>query len=150
MCLITDWKGSKIAQEDMHVFKVLDKVRSALYMCNHTYEEGVLYKTDIKRSEPGKETFADLYELDLIMKLIDKPRSAYSFNDFENHILKDPRLQVIGSGFHSVRTYERATMLGHTGRMICHTIIPKGSEYYESVTGLLVSNQIIVNGEVLI
>lgn len=55
-------------------------------------------------------------------------------------------LICIGPGYHACTTIERTEKLASDPIYEC--TIPKGSEYYLDATGLIVSNQIIINKKI--
>lgn len=135
MCLITPYKEKKIVEEDMIVYKTLTPdVRSVLQ--GFLYELDKLYETEIKES--NDYCAADQFAIE---------RLEYA-GYFYRNAPKDDELISIGQGFHSCRTIERAEELVDPNERIFSCTIPKGSEYYEDLSDLLVSNKIIINEEV--
>jgi len=127
MCLITPFKEPKVAEEDMTVYKILTDNQHSSFYSPFYYNLGELYETKMEESEEW------LYADETAQKSTRRP-----YND----------LICIGKGFHSCNTIERAEELKEgliQKRHVFECTIPKGSMYYEDTSGLLVSNQIIVN-----
>ena|SRR5688572_33434641 len=124
MCLVTTQKEPLIAEEDMEVFKVLGSNMTAPYYSEFQYKMRIVYGTEMKR---GDVNYYDYHE-----------ESYFEDNKIDNVI-------AISEGFHSVRTEERIGYLS-SNTYVYHAVIPKGSLYYESPTGLLVSNRIMISG----
>ena len=51
-------------------------------------------------------------------------------------------------GFHSALSKKRFKELAYCNSSIYKCVIPKGSEYYENLSGLIVSNQIIIKNKI--
>lgn len=135
MCLIIEKNVQfLIAEEDIVVYKVLDRTRhSPIY--RFLYKKDELYTTAIQGS--GCFGVPDEY--------CDKYLRKNYGEDFKSR--KD--LKSLGQGFHSCYTLDRARILSRDWYIIdrygiYEAIIPKGSEYYKDETDLVVSNQIIV------
>ncbi len=135
MCLITSLKEKKTAAEDIACYKLLnkgfkDKIRSP-FEC-FVYEMGKLYETDIKRSYAWNAFDSeDAAWLDRVFPGWRESGGAR----------KD--LLCFGQGFHSVKVSGR--LRNYDTDSIYNSTIPKGAEYYENETGLIVSNKIIIN-----
>lgn len=135
MCLITPNKEKKIAEEDMIVYKALmPDARSVLQ--GFLYELNKLYETEIEESDDW--CAADSYAINALNE------ADYNYGTSRS----DDRLISIGEGFHSCKTIERAEEMKDPNERIFSCTIPKGSEYYEDLSDLLVSNKIIINEEV--
>ena len=134
MCLITEQKKPKIAENDMIVYKVL---KASLYTPYQSfrYELGELYETTIKNSTEW--TAFDLKDAEWLNDHYPKWKDG----DF----CAITELKCIGQGFHSTLEPERLFNVAHYEGEIYECTIPKGSEYYVNATGMCVSNQIIVN-----
>lgn len=135
MCLITDQKRAFIAEKDITVYKLLEGNMLSPYT-NFTYEVGKLYKTTIKR------------ELEEDRCCFDR-RDHYDISKKWPNWPNDSSLKAFGRGFHAALKKERLmsndvdTYYGD----IYKCIIPKGSKYYVNISGLVVSNQIIVTNK---
>lgn len=145
MCLITPNKEVKTATEDMVVYKVLTSEIKSIY---HTFDYvlGVLYETEIKESNYWTG-FGHLDTDWLKANYNDKGQTWYNHESLMN----------IGQGFHSLLNLEDGKVCvtkikhgfyGETDIKLYECTIPKGSKYYDSPYGLLVSNKIIINKEV--
>lgn len=135
MCLQTTWKLPKEAKKDIIVYKCFSnnlwnshKIVSPFN--NFEYITDKVYKTTMK--ETNDDSYFD-----------DEAGIAKKEYEKINGTLKN-----IGEGFHSAKTLERLIDDTYTYR-IFECIIPKGSLYYEGLTDLLASNQIIVKNEIL-
>lgn len=133
MCLITNQKESKIAEEDMTVYKVL-RIDGKSHVQGFPYVPGGLHKTTIEQSDQW--CAADETALDVLNEDFDRWRNG-----------NNKSLVCFGQGFHSCRTRERAVRLNETSDErgeIKEFVIPKGATYYEDMTDLLISDQIIM------
>jgi len=138
MCLITEQKKPKVADKDIVCYKAggYNKQKNifwGIYYC-FEYELSKLYKTKLKES-----TDCFYYDSEAI--------EQYGLNPFHfrpGKLMEElkKRYNIIGSGFHSAESLDRLKREGRSEKAKC--IIPKGSLYYKDKTGLLVSNQIIV------
>ena len=133
MCLIVTKKTKvKIAKTDMVIYKlfknkIYDNAVFSPYFSG-TYTFGALYKTDLSLS--GEFSYFD-----------DISHRAYT-KYYERELLS------YGKGFHGIKTLERLRKVSNIWNKYCFKcIIPKGSEYVEDSTGVIVSNQIIVTNE---
>ena len=155
MCLLTNQLKPHIAKKDITVYKTLAKTYSDV-LCKHIYISpyknmeyvpGVLYKTRIK-----------------ITKLINDVSPAISFdhrtlNSYYMHVcsigenpliatkllLKCNRTRSIDTGFHATTSPERfKNGLEKQHENIYLFIIPKDAQYYKDNTGLIVSNEIMM------
>lgn len=129
MCLVTTDATIKIAKKDMIVYKLGTMSFSGKYfiseMQNYTYLLGVLNTCVI--SEPDADgQYYDQLVFDYYQDLSNK--------------------KYITIGFHSAKKKDRLS--GYSFTQIVKCTIPKGSQYIEDKTGLVVSNQIIINKEV--
>lgn len=128
MCLIVKKETEKqIAVEDIIVYK-----RLLFEKCNglinaeyypFCYELNVLYTTEIKSSD-NFQYFDD--------------KSHYGIST-----LGVDKLIPYGEGFHSA--FKKNRLHKKYGTDIFQCTVPMGSEYYQDRSGLLVSNQIIIN-----
>ena len=144
MCLITPNKEKKIATEDIIVYKVLGVSLSSIIQ-DFRYKKDVLHETEIK--EGSYWMAADHIAIEAL-----KDSGYNPFRDHENdhHIEERKKLLCIGEGFHSCKTLERANLIKNEENKksdIYEFIIPKGAEYYEDLSDLLVSNKIIMKDE---
>ncbi len=60
----------------------------------------------------------------------------------------DVNLVSYAQGFHSALSKKRFKELAYCNSSIYKCVIPKGSEYYENLSGLIVSNQIIIKNKI--
>lgn len=136
MCLITNKKRVKIAKEDISVFKLLKNNMTSLLFNKFQYISGDLNGTKIKKSL-YRECF-DGVEKEALLKI-------------DKGFMKSDKFISIGAGFHSSLTEDRLEKAydkierKYYEYEIFKATIPKGSRYYVSPTGLVVSNQIIVH-----
>lgn len=140
MCLITTQKVAKVAEKDIIVYKEMNKISDTTCTSGYQgylYTLGILNKTEIKDVESNNWTCADSVDSKYLNK-------TYG-NDWNKR--RPAELRCIGQGYHSFKTLERMDQGVYLDdRYEC--AIPAGSEYYEDATGLLVSNQIIINKKV--
>jgi hypothetical protein len=134
MCLIKQKGEAQVAVEDITTYKILDNFRSLYYPFK--YEPKRLYSTEMKEDKDWIVADSDAE---------DALEEEYGEKWRESH--KD-ELMIIGQGYHSCKTIGRAERLklGYGG--ICHIYvctIPKGSLYYEDISDLVVSNQIVID-----
>lgn len=137
MCLITTQREPKVATEDMVVYKALVKrdetTASSVYQ-SHKYTLGQLYTTEIGESDEWcAADYADSNWL------------TTNYPDWHKGKRKE-ELICIGAGYHAGVQQERIEE--SFTEPIYECTIPKGSEYYLDATGLIVSNQIIINKKI--
>ena len=130
MCLITTQQEPLIAQEDMIVYKMMNKNLQSIYM-EFNYNLNELYQTDIREEDDRFYCF-DIIHRKYILE---------NFPDWNSDFLPKG-LKCFSHGFHSVNSQER---IEHFYGSVFECTIPKGSEYYTEPTGTIVSNQIIIN-----
>lgn len=142
MCLVVHRDTQKkIAEKDITVYKELrhiyENVVSACYQ-DFNYRLEKLYKTEITKETPNEviHTCFDCKDAEVLMK-------AYgdSWRINEN-------LVSYAQGFHSALAQDRFKELAYYNSSIYKCVIPKGSEYYENLSGLIVSNQIIIKNKI--
>lgn len=144
MCLITEQKVAKIAEEDTIVYKEVillgdEKCMSSIQGFEYEFDKlytsvtlspksiiGLRFADDFTMHDPR---VADYYFLDKIV-IYDKGEIVTD-NECCDYV-------VISKGFHAYTNFER----DKDSNVKC--IIPKGSEYFEDATGLIVSNRIII------
>lgn len=140
MCLVTNQLEPKIATEDIIVYKKMNEHKDSgtiwSYHQDFQYELGKLYKTEIKESE-------DISVLDYEAKR-DYENFYKGFNSNFGENIIDDTLKCFGEGFHSYKRKERGDIRFWSKAFLYECIIPKGSEYYEDCSNLLVSNQLII------
>lgn len=136
MCLILENQQYKITDKDIIAYKVLNNRESIMH--DFIYDQGVTYETSMNRGEfltPDDNVEQYLTE-------------TYGSNWRTKALERENNLMSIGEGFHSCKTIQRARILRDSwGGNIYECVIPAGSQYYEGFTDLLVSNRIIVNGQ---
>lgn len=150
MCLITRQEKAKIAKKDIEVYKEVIEVYkeveiySSIINSNSNiinskvqgfqYIIGKKYSTELApKSISGLRIGIDFKVQDEIVSRI-YSQICYAYGHI---IITNDNIKVISKGFHSFKTKNRSHY-----NAIC--IIPKGSEYFEDETGLIVSNQIII------
>ena len=135
MCLITNQKEPLVAQEDMVVYKGLtaleDNKAGSIYE-SFSYILGQLYTTEMQQDDDWCAA--------------DTPSVRWLDNNYPNWHRGEEKehLICIGPGYHSSLT-ERRISYHRKSDSIYQCTIPKGSLYYTDPTGLIVSNQIIIN-----
>lgn len=131
MCLQTKWKKPKKAEKNIICYKLFDNDEFCSQVQNFKYEVGKKYKTEL---------------------IITKDICAYDQQaaNSRDELLIDELLSI-SKGFHTARypkRFDTTKWDSHSG-IIVKCIIPKGSLYYSGLTNLLVSNQLIVTGEIV-
>lgn len=138
MCLITDQKVPTIATEDIIVYKVLQLPYSekGLLVSPYNifyYKLGELYETKIEKSNER-----------CCLDNTDDRALSNKFGEWKTN----EDIISYGPGFHSMKTYERAVQCSksmlYVSTAIYKCTIPKGAEYYENPSDLLVSDKLIV------
>jgi hypothetical protein len=154
MCLITQQLVPNIAENDITVYKFLKKLEkhyeSFLYT-KFKYFPGVLVTTVIRES-------TDLNFYDPISRIkydeiIKKMNLSHGASRAGHHARDQGMIKSLGSGFHSFRAERKGDSKPNVNLKkryisLVECTIPKGSLYYEDATGLIVSNQLIVNKSV--
>lgn len=138
MCLITTQKESLIAKRDKKVYKIMKPDLISPFQ-GFKYRYDKLYSTKIQKEDRFYWSCMD----DVDETYLDNNHPGWKDG-------KLPELICIGSGIHSALTKKRLQLtvdsMYHSKMMvIIKCTIPKGSEYYLDATGLVVSNQIIIN-----
>lgn len=138
MCLIVR-KGTpiQIATEDIICYKTLSENMTSLYH-NFKYEIGKIYETKIGKLENPTIWTPENLEIQNFW-FADK----ISHTNYEE--LKCDEIDVYQQGFHSYDSLER-TNIRFSWELNVKCTIPKGSMYIVDETGLICSNQIIING----
>lgn len=140
MCLVVHRDTQKkIAEEDITVYKELrhiyENVVSACYQdFNYTLEK--LYKTEITKETPNE----------IIHTCFDYKDSVVLMEAYGDFWRTNVDLVSYAQGFHSASDQNRFKVSYYTSIYEC--VIPKGSEYYENLSGLIVSNQIIIKNKI--
>jgi hypothetical protein len=164
MCLVTTQKEALIAEQDITVYKLL-KVREynedyesprieylAPYWDFH-YNLGELYKTTIEEIPEeyyGDKCAFDKFDSNVLCNLFKDSEGNPNWNP-SWYTGKEPATDVkyFGAGYHACTTVERLTGPDYYGESkIFECTIPAGSEYYLNPSGLIVSNQIIINNQI--
>lgn len=141
MCLITTQKEPKILTEDRIVYKLMKPFENGVISPYHyqEYKFGELYKTQMQLDDDT--TNFDNVDGQAIDEFLE--------GTWRVDAVEEGKIIIIGAGFHSASTLERLLQTIEEGfveqDIIVECTIPAGSEYFEGFTGLLVSNQIIIN-----
>jgi len=130
MCLITEQKEPFVAKEDITVYKTVEidkgdkKGVYSSYYGGFYYEFGKLYQDEMEADNSFESYFGNI---------VIQVYGDYSLDKYTH----------VHRAFHSM-IFER---LAFSNRYltIVECTIPKGSLYYEDKTGLIASNQIIIN-----
>ncbi len=175
MCLITEQRFAKIAKDDIIVYKRLyidnDKLTSTCHT-EHHWLLNLLYKTKLIIERRNKLTFKRFFKFsDTCAEEHYSPFINYKLmqheNSFFNHIgdLRYPTkpLTIVHEGYHAYKSLNRSNLkklkifinsskisdyyLYHNYQNVFIAIIPKGAEYFEDATGLIVSNELIIKEE---
>jgi hypothetical protein len=143
MCLITNDKTKYIAEENITVYKKLEPSDNSRY-CGKSASRGHKYQwgeqPEIEMKESNDWTPYNWESLDACRNIY--PSFVVS------HVGKVPQEQrnifmCIGAGYHSMskdNLYNQNPLY----HFIVKCIIPKGAEYYKDMTGLYVSNKLIL------
>lgn len=131
MCLITEEKETRITDEDIICYKILNHDLTST-TTNYQYVLNKLNETKITMEEMSRGRFmsSDSCWADW------KATERYIF-EFDNI------LNVVSEGFHSFLTLERLFIWVMPNK-VYKCLIPAGSEIITDDTGLIVSNQIII------
>tara|TARA_R110000868_G_scaffold14414_2_gene67039 strand:- start:39733 stop:40176 length:444 start_codon:yes stop_codon:yes gene_type:complete len=143
MCIILKRTEASIANEDIICYKLLDnyngRLKSAFYT-DHLYELNKLQPV-VKIKESNDICCFSNIDNDFLNKNYPNWQLNGNMSQYD--------LMCIGRGYHSIDTLEYAEKELIISRfdktVIVECTIPQGSLYYKGPTGLLVSNQIIVN-----
>jgi hypothetical protein len=139
MCLITTQSEPEILEEDLIVYKILDIMLRAKHVY-FMYSIGKLYKTKIEETDDIKfyDMFARFHVIEIGPMEEDYDRAGLKV------VIDKYNLKCYGPGFHSFETIDRDNGIN------VECTIPKGSEVYRDGSGLLISNQIIINRKISI
>ena len=148
MCLITNDKTKYVATEDITVFKMMsspyDEVKGAvgrsLIYGDHSYMLGE--QPEVEMKESGSWVVHDDAVSDACENIL--PEFIASNNYFDATKKQREMFISIGAGYHSM-TKERGRNEGWWYDVLVECTIPKGAEYYKDMTGLYVSNKLVVN-----
>ena len=133
MCLQTTWKRAKTAKEDIIVYKLFEQGSLTSSHQYFSYVANQLYETKMTTTEDNTS--------------LDTQAGA----EGARAQLEGIKFRSVEEGFHSAKYPSRFNNKAddvYDGDVV-KCIIPKGSKYYEGFTDLLVSNKIIVTGEVV-
>lgn len=134
MCLITEKTKPIKIRKDRTVYKLFYKMMNGKLVTAHqyyVYEFNVLYKTEFSFLDVDSD-FACAFD-----SLVDEIYDKFSKRQHRTDLI------VIAEGFHSASIPARFRL--ESDNVIVECTIPKGSLIYEDSTGLIVSNQIIIN-----
>jgi len=140
MCLVTPDKTLYIAEKDLVCYKSMNPIDGKPNRVNSniqwfSYEIGKLYKTSLR-----KDSDYCTYDSDASVAL-----DNAGYTDSHREWRQNKEITSIGQGFHSSKTKKR---IQEHGGVVYRCIIPKGSKYMKDLSGLLVSNQIIIQRRV--
>lgn len=124
------------AKEDMTVYKCLKYTCSVAYapVYHKRYNLGEKYTSPVLATETGG--------------VADNESRVAAVRDLGPDWRYDSKVTLIGEGFHSCSTIERANKYRKSSNdllEIFRCTIPKGAMYFTDTSGLLVSSEIIVN-----
>lgn len=148
MCMLINRSDKpQLAETDITVYKVLDNSRGVLEPAYY-HKSGLIYKLgELYSSKLSKIVYAH-YEFKFIRYFDDQELMDWGFDidtGVDNKFLKKNKMSAVDQGFHSALTKERIDLKLSDKRVVCECTIPKGSSYYTNISGLAVSNQIIIN-----
>jgi len=132
MCLKTLWHTPRIAGSNIIVYKRFssfypDAAKSCIKGFEYIFNK--LYKTCITIGDNNEASYDGV--------------AGRALDTIDNGEF----IRTIKEGFHSSLTAERLDTVSASHDYILKCIIPKDSEYYIGLSGLVVSNQIIVTNE---
>jgi len=160
MCLVTAQKEALIVEQDITVYKLLNVYESlrpngslridyrAPYWDLH-YNLGELYTTTIQ--EIPEDHYGDKCAFDesdrLVLDSLFKDSDGRANWNPSWYTGKEPAdAKYFGQGYHACIAMARLTGPDYYGSSkIFECTIPAGSEYYVNPSGLIISNQIIIN-----
>jgi len=144
MCLVTYQKKPVVATEDIVCFKIVrhccDLLTTDFYSYYYKFKWyiGKLYITEL-----SFVTGLDYYSCNFYDAISD------DFYNDKHRLSFLERLVEVSDGFHAMLDFNRAN-LENDNRILAECLIPKGSLIFTDATGLIVSNQMIMLGEVKI
>lgn len=133
MCLITDQKNPMIAEEDIIVYKAMERGLRSFFR-KYPYTLNDLFETKIQQVTNSVWNCCSMIDGEYLKKRYNVKR----IRDLQGN----PDLICLGEGFSSCDTLTLALKLGGE---TYECTIPKGSEYYKDGVGYIVSNKIIIN-----
>jgi len=143
MCLITNDKTKYIAEEDITVYKMLAFTHDEKY-CGRSYHHGNYYymwgeQPEVEIKESNQWTAYDSEAIDMCETIYPQFHASY----FGEGIKQEQRdiFMCIGAGYHSM---VKGRIDWTTDLIVVKCLIPKGAEYYKDMTGLYVSNRLVV------
>ncbi len=160
MCLVTDNIELKTANEDLVVYKVLVKEDGVIMspFRGSVYELDRLYESEFSFVKPREVDEEDVlwwekttlwsYCCDIDQWYFNE---KYGDSNEVTDLILSNKILVVQKGWHSCWRHNVVKLLIDTAtfkRYVFKCIIPKGSQYYTSAWGGLVSNQIIVKEEI--
>jgi hypothetical protein len=129
MCLVTEQTKALTAKEDIICYKLVDEIYGeirSVYVPSFVWIPNQLNQTKLVQTKKHKP-----YD----------SRAAFAYPDPEMFPqLPKKNYTIISEGFHAAKFQERLD----SNKTLVRCIIPKGSKYFEDVTGLIVANQMIL------
>lgn len=150
MCMITHWKKPKLAKKDITCYKLVQDTvinhgnQTVIIsgVLSHSYILGEIYK--VHDEDCFNYCYPTRYYRVSVWDSVS--RSVYNLpSRFDIDYAERKGLKVISIGFHSAEQAKRYKYNILRKRILVRCIIPKGSLYYKSKDGLIVSNQIIID-----
>lgn len=150
MCLITEQRIPFIAEEDMIVYKVLTSDLQSAFYRNLVEVDSTIYGVYYSSVSRFQYELGKLYETEILES---RGSSCYDgidtdalYQNYGSSWLRKVGDELIsyGQGFHFAFEKDRLTEL-EDYNVIVECTLPKGTEYFENVSGLGVANQIIIN-----
>ena len=133
MCFVSENKKSKVAEKSFTVIKCFIKKDKKLRSCYKFFKWNIdkLYETEIEHSDEwcGHDSIHTSY--------LDRRFPHWTWGRNKNLI-------CIGAGFHSLTKEGVVLRYCYPEFILYKCTIPKGAIYYQSATGEIVSNKIIV------
>jgi hypothetical protein len=141
MCLVTTQKKPKVAKKNITVYKALNVDNNgfirAVFQHGYHYELGKLNSTKIKVNTYFDECFDKQADICFL----------YTTGFHSSDAIDNGDAISISEGFHSAKTEARLFDICNNDNevKIFKCTIPSGALYYEDFSGLVVSNEIIIN-----
>lgn len=143
MCLISADKKEHICRKDKVVYKLLTSDFVSVSQ-DFKYRKNKLYKTKILLDEKPKGWMGIRWQ----HSCADTHEDNYLNSKYPGWAFGREDLLYLSQGFHSYLTMKRLYLTSMRFNKLCvECILPKGTKYFKSETGLLVSDQIIIKGE---
>lgn len=138
MCLVTRQRKPRITKRDLVVYKVINvnyltKAIHSRYFPEFIWRKGKMEETKLDYSRTEYNS-AERFDREVDNKYC---KGNFGSNNYEI-------ITEVGRGFHATKTRKRLMECGYSWESIMKFLIPKGSEVFTDITGLIVSNQMMM------